>query len=131
MAHNTFECVDHISSETLSAWRDDHLPPAELARLGPHVAICAACQARLAGFDEVARALLRQRNLDPGDRILDGVRRRAAQRPQRGRLLHGRVWGELGALGSVAAVLILFIYVVAVLGVGRGHPIGPAGPKRR
>ncbi len=125
---DTVACAEHISAETLSAWRDDLLPVAEMRRLTEHAAGCAACQAELARFDEVAQALRRQPELRPGDRIVEGVRRRAS--PQRGgRALRprGRGWASarvLAPIAAVAAVLLLFVYV---LGMGAGWRRGPAG----
>jgi sugar lactone lactonase YvrE len=111
-------CAQSISTETLSAWRDDGLPAAEALALAAHTPTCTACQAHLADYDAVARALVRQRELDPADRVLAGVRTGAArQQRRRGR---AQVWGGLGALGSVAALVLLFVYVFGpVLG---DHP---------
>lgn len=128
MAREILICEQNISGETLSAWRDGVLPPAEMERIRMHAGGCAACQARLADFDEVARALLRQRELEPAGRILAGVRLRAGQRPRRawGGLPRRRAWSGLGALGAVAAVLLLFVYV---LGFGPGRPGTSSGGK--
>jgi hypothetical protein len=64
-------CVLGVGIETLSALRDDALTltNAEMERLWSHISTCAACQARLASFDRVAKALRRQRDLEPGKRI--------------------------------------------------------------
>lgn len=120
MAGDTLVCDQHVSSETLSAWRDSLLSPAEMERIRTHAAGCAACQARLADFESVARALLAQREIEPDGRLLANLRVRAAQAPRRGRLHlpNRRVWRGLGALGSVAAVLLIAIYLLAA---GPGH----------
>ncbi len=155
MATNTEpSCLAQIDTATLSAWRDGALAPGALSRIGAHIGDCAACQARLAQFDLTTQALLTQRELEPGDRILVGVRERAtrlAQSPAwRRRLpgletpawLHGwralrrrvaegpaqqsdphggarmRLWGGAGAVASVAAVLLLFVYVFHALSLG-------------
>ncbi|HEV2405360.1 MAG TPA: zf-HC2 domain-containing protein, partial [Ktedonobacterales bacterium] len=60
MATNPVECPELVENETLSALRDDLLSGDEAARLREHLPSCAACQARLNEYDEVARALLRQ-----------------------------------------------------------------------
>jgi hypothetical protein len=128
MTANTLECAAHISSEVLSAWRDGLLSEHEMARLSTHAPDCPACRARLADFDAVSAALLRQRELEPGERIVESVRRRAARggRGQAGRRLtfpprpNGRLWSGLGALGAVAALLLVFVYVF-------GHAQGTTG----
>lgn len=123
-------CAGHITAEMLSAWRDDLLPAAEMRRLTDHAAGCAACQTRLTHFDDVARVLRRQPELEPGERIVEGVRRRSAAR--RGR----RAWWPrrrgrgsarvLAPVAVVAAVLLLFVYVLSMgLGAHRG-PVATA-----
>jgi len=77
--YDQFRCAEGIDTATLSAWRDAQLTPEAWARLRAHVADCAACQRRLAQFDGVAYALATQRELEPGDRIVAGVRARTAQ----------------------------------------------------
>lgn len=126
-------CDQHVSGEMLSAWRDSLLPPAEMERIRAHAAGCAACQARLAGFEAVARALLQQREIEPDGRLLADLRARAAQARRRGRihLLNRRDWRELGALASVAAVLLIAVYLLAA-GPGRFfNPLGGITPTAR
>lgn len=127
-------CPNGVSAETLSALRDELLPAPEATRLRTHAASCHACQARLAHYDELRRALLAQTELEPGERIMAGVRERLAARPVR-RLTPGRGmmdgrrrWSGLGALAAAAAVLLLF---VDVLGThpGRQVPIGKVTPR--
>lgn len=112
-------CPDGVSAETLSALRDELLPAAEAERLRTHAASCIACRARLAQHDELRRALLAQPELEPGERIVAGVRERLGRRLARRRLalLPGAPrsplrWSGLGALASAAAVLLLFVYVL-------------------
>lgn len=114
MGRDTLLCEEHISTETLSAWRDELLSAAEMRRIADHADGCPACRQRLADFEDVARALHRQVELEPDDRILAGVRIRLAERrrPRWPRIAHARAWSGLGALGSVAALLLLFIYVL-------------------
>lgn len=131
MPNETLTCALNVGADTLSAWRDDLLPREEMDRLRAHIAGCVACGRRLADLDEVARALRAQRELEPGDRIVDGVRRRLGQPrghdwmrwmpPSR-----REIWSGLGALGAVAAVLLLFVYVLA--GGPRGQLTGKATP---
>jgi hypothetical protein len=122
MAGDTTTCAERIAGETLSAWRDDLLSSDEIARLRAHTPGCAACQARLADFDAVAAALLRQRELEPSERIVEGVRRPVARRRPVRLIPRGnkRLWAGLGALGSVAAVVLLFVYVFSMWQGGLG-----------
>lgn len=126
MADNTLVCDQRVSGETLSALRDDLLSPAEMDRIYTHAAQCPACQAQLAGFEAVALALRQQREIEPDGRLLESLRVRAAARtPHRRVRLHlptRRIWRSVGALGSVAAVLLLFIYFLAS---GPGRVTGP------
>lgn len=128
MARNILNCAASISGETLSAWRDSMLPSAEMTRIHDHVPSCEACQQRLADFEIVAATLLRQREIEPGDRIIAGVRQRAAQSGYRphGSARARRVWGGLGALAAVAAVVLLFVYVFGGIA---GHPTTPLNGK--
>ena len=118
MATNQIECAERIEPETLSALRDELLPLVEARRLREHIPTCAACQARVAAYDEVARTLMRQRELEPGDHILRGTRRRAEDERGLSYLTRRRVFSGLGALASVAAVLLLFVYVFGQWGGG-------------
>jgi virginiamycin B lyase len=54
-------CPLNLSVETLSAWRDHALPPADLQRIREHLAECPSCEKRLADYDTVASALRRLR----------------------------------------------------------------------
>lgn len=108
MESPTLGCARNISTATLSAWRDADLPADQMQTLAAHTPTCAACQARLADYDAIARALVGQRELDPADRVMAGVRARARRGP---RLSRGQVWGGVGALGAAAALLLLFVYV--------------------
>ncbi len=112
-------CPDNVRAETLSALRDELLPAAEAERLRTHAATCAACRARRAQHEELRRALLAQPELEPGERIVAGVRARLGRRAARRRLAlsRGRTptplrWSGLGALAAAAAVLLLFVYVL-------------------
>lgn len=147
-------CPAQIDAATLSAWRDGLLAPDALIHLGAHIADCVACQTRLAQFDLTTQALLAQRELEPGDRIVVGVRdaatrlaqlpawqrrlvglaapawlpgwralrRRVAEGPAQQGDPHGgarrRLWGGAGAVASVVAVLLLFVYVFHALSLG-------------
>ncbi len=131
MTHETLTCAEDVALDQLSALRDEALPAAEAEKLRAHIAGCAACQARMADFEALAGALRAQRELDPGDRILDGVHARLASRSGRtrgGRRIWSmgggrRVWAGLAALAPVAALILLFVYVFA--SIGRQPANGP------
>lgn len=127
MAHETLTCAEDIALDRLSALRDEALPARETDRLRAHIAECAACRARLADFDTLAGALHAQRELDPGDRVLDGVHVRLAGQSRPARSWRGGrgVWARLAALAPVAALILLFVYVFA--GAAR-HPIAHTTP---
>jgi hypothetical protein len=109
-------CVESISAERLSHWRDGGLPASEAQHMREHTMDCPACRERLTGFERVADTLRGQRELEPGGRIWYGVRQRAGQgpaklpRPPLGRALRG--------LAAAAAVLALVALFASVLG---GH----------
>jgi hypothetical protein len=50
-------CTLALLTDTLSAWRDGALPPADSEQVDAHLPTCAACRARLAEYDAVAHAL--------------------------------------------------------------------------
>ncbi|HZC05764.1 MAG TPA: zf-HC2 domain-containing protein [Ktedonobacterales bacterium] len=130
MTPETLTCAENITPERLSALRDDALASAEAQRLRNHIATCAACQARLADYDAMATALRLQRELEPGERIVNGVRARIAAggaatrrrvRPSR------RLWRGVATLAPVAAIILLFVYVFSGL-AGRMRPTGSGTP---
>ena len=110
MARDTLDCTANIGDETLSGWRDFPPAPAEMARIHEHVDTCPACQRRLMEFELVASALLRQREIEPGDRILAGVRQRLTGARRRN-VAPRHIWSGLSALAAIAAVVLLFVYV--------------------
>ncbi len=119
-------CALGLDTATLSALRYGALPPSEERRLREHVATCAACQARLAGFEQIATALRGQRELDPGDHVWLGVQTRAADRPTRvsawmGSGRSAATWRGLAAVASIALVVGLF---TTVLANGAGNRLG-------
>ena len=133
MTHETLVCVEGVPTDQLSALRDEALPAAEAERLREHIASCAACRARLADFDALASTLRGQRELDPGDRILEGVHARLARRSGPARSWRDgwnaggrrRMLAGLAALAPVAAIILLFVYVFASIGQ---HPSGGSTP---
>src|SRR5262249_38455800 len=109
MRGKTSSCAEQISTETLSAWRDRLLPGDQMVRIEEHTPRCVTCQGHMADFEQVARALRRQRELEPGNRILEGLQMRVEQTGQehmsttRRRTLAGG--GPLAAALAVAVLL--------------------------
>jgi hypothetical protein len=125
MTPETLVCAENVNPQQLSALRDGGLSTGEARRLREHISSCAACQARLADYDRMASALRSQHELDPGDRIIEGVRARLAGPRGAGHSLRAiwsarggkRMWTALAALAPVAALILLFVYVFT--GIGR------------
>ncbi|HEX5440300.1 MAG TPA: hypothetical protein VFW76_05410, partial [Ktedonobacterales bacterium] len=67
-------CVAGLTTDVLSAWRDETLPADEAERISEHSAGCLACQERLRDFETVATALRGQRIPGPDERLWQGVR---------------------------------------------------------
>ncbi|HEV7129324.1 MAG TPA: hypothetical protein VGN32_17960 [Ktedonobacterales bacterium] len=116
-------CADGISTVTLSAWRDDRLSLARASRLVVHLAQCAACQARLAEYDALAQLLRAQTVPGPDTRLrrtlrarIARIERTAAPRWPRPLLLAPRVRRLLGAVGAIAAALLLVAGFARLLG---------------
>src|SRR5262249_446649 len=65
-------------------------------------------------FDDVAQGLQRQRDLDPGERVWQGVATRAARRKRA--VARRRVLSGLGAVAAVVALIVVYV------GVLRGGP---------
>ena len=108
MKRDMLVCDEDISSETLSSWRDGFSQGRDAEWLRQHIATCRACQETLAHFDDVTLALRRQRELDPGDRIVRVMREHASAPVRHHPARSHRRWGGLAALASVAALLLLF-----------------------
>lgn len=127
MANETLACAEGVAPERLSALRDETLPAGEAQRLRTHIAGCAACRACLADYGALGDALRQQRELEPGGRIVEGVRARlATQARPRARLrlparTSRRLWAGLAALAPVAAIILLFVYVFGGL-ASHGRP---------
>jgi hypothetical protein len=133
MTPETLTCTANITPDQLSALRDGALPMAEAQRLREHISGCPACQARLADYNTLATALRQQRELEPGERIVEGVRARLASgsAPQR-RLPRlprpsRRLWAGLATLAPVAAIILLFVYVFGGL-AGHNRPAADKTP---
>lgn len=79
-------CALNLSHDTLSAWYDHELPPAEFARLESHIQTCQSCQQRLRVFRQIARVLGQPTPPDFQQRVwhrLHGLLRTQAHSPIR------------------------------------------------
>ncbi|HEY7022043.1 MAG TPA: hypothetical protein VH349_13065 [Ktedonobacterales bacterium] len=112
---DTPDCTLGLTTEALSAWRDGGFRGDEEQRIRQHATTCAACQQRLDGFATVARALERQQELEPGDRVWrsvqDGL---ASQTRGRSVFLRPSVWSWQG-VAAVASVILVVGLLAAVL----------------
>ncbi len=127
-------CVLGLTHEALSALRDGLLSVTEHERLQGHVASCSTCEARLADFDAIAAELRRQHVPEPDARLWAAVRsaatqpRRAAlppQLPQLPQVPPKQVWG---ALGAVAAILLVVVGFARLLSSMNAHPTATPTP---
>lgn len=114
-------CTLGLTGERLSVWRDRLLSTQEMAQITAHLPHCSACQHTLAQFDDMARWLRNQPELEPGNRIWEQVHLRISQSSQeRNVLMKSRtLWSGIGA--AIAAFLI----VVTFMQVLNHHPAGP------
>jgi hypothetical protein len=123
IGQNTPDCALGLTTDTLSAWRGGGFRGDEEQRIRQHTATCVACQQRLDGFVTVARALGRQRELEPGDRVWRGVQDRiVTQRHGRSTLPRSsaRNWQGVAAVASVILVVGLLAYVFNAVRAQRG-----------
>src|SRR5689334_4175562 len=104
MASSEITCPLRIDIQTLSALRDQALGETEAQQLRTHCATCPACRARLAGFDRVAQALRRQRDLEPGSRIWNRLQP-ALSHKERSTMIIGRT--QIGRIIAIVSVLLL------------------------
>jgi hypothetical protein len=106
-------CSTNISLQTLSDWRDRALNSTDEQRLQEHIATCAVCQSRLAGFDRVASALRYQHDLDPRQRIWNNLqphitlRRSPPMKP-----FYRTVIGTFPIVLSIALIVGLFALIL-------------------
>jgi hypothetical protein len=113
------ECPD---SETLAAYHERSLFPAQLNSLKEHIVGCAHCQAilsQLEATDEISlqaaereEAVAKQPEPVMAERNLEPVRAAAAVPPKKSRrvlLLRGARWQWLAPVGAIAASLLVWI----------------------
>ncbi len=108
-------CALGISPETLSSWRDNHLPAPEKARISRHISDCDACRGTLTQFEIVAHTLVRQGELDPGNRVWRGVQAHIARSAPRRAGFPAYAWRGAGATLAVLLVVALFIVTLRYL----------------
>jgi hypothetical protein len=110
---NSPVCEHGIPTSTLSAWRDGDLPASEAARIGAHLADCAASQARLADYDALIQTMRAQRAPAADERLWRAVharinrnyQTRAGTSPQNANTPR-RLLGSLVAVAAVAALTL-------------------------
>ena len=103
-------CRLGISGDTLSAYRDRDLAPAEIQTVRAHIPTCAACQARLAAFDRVAQALRAERDLEPDGRIWATLHPRIIRKEHAAMNPRSIISGGIAAL-SVIIIVALFAVI--------------------
>lgn len=122
MRPTTSACPLGISEQTLSAWLDGLLDPAERHDLGRHLSTCDNCQRRLASLQNVARVLQGQREPQLTAQVWRGVQARIADpATRRSAAVRGRI--PAAALTTVAAALIIALFA-AVFAFRINHPSG-------
>ncbi|HEX8732519.1 MAG TPA: zf-HC2 domain-containing protein [Ktedonobacterales bacterium] len=122
-------CSLGVTTRTLSALRDDALSQVEAARLATHIETCAACQARLAAFDDLAILLRAERAPQPDARLWRAVSTAAdTSSPARRPRFPGGAFTRLSwrSIATVAAALLLIVGFVALLTLRR--PTSPTQP---
>jgi hypothetical protein len=119
-------CPLGLTAENLSGWRDGDLSPDRMQRIESHLAACAACQHRLAGFQRIADdlQLIPEPALDVAHFWTD-LRLRSAHTPQARRRFAGhrdprRTFVGLGAVAAVLLITVGFAQLFAF------HRIGPS-----
>jgi virginiamycin B lyase len=118
-------CTLHLDVETLSAWRDRALSPEGQARVAAHLPDCAACRARLAQYDAVARALRTLAVPEPIGGYGHSPRPWEQETPwARATSGQPRPGGWMTGLGPLAAVLLLALVAAALLRSRGGVPPG-------
>ena len=118
-------CALKLDDETLSAWRDQQLPPARMRQIDAHVADCAACRQRLASFERIARDLTRLPMLSPGDRIVTNVLSQIAA--QEHPAMTTRTRSLQRGVGAIATVALVVAFAVIFALVLRNHTPASTG----
>jgi hypothetical protein len=119
--NTTRPCVLGITSETVSAWGDGLLDPAETRSLADHIQTCPACTAQLAVFAATQRAIRGQRLPDIQDQVWRRLRPRI-DGSGRGQQM-GRRNQVFGGLAAVAAVVLVALLAAALFNAHRAGPL--------
>lgn len=117
-------CRLGVTLATLSALRDDALAEAQAQTLRAHISTCAACQARLAGFDRVGQALKLQRDLEPRPSIWADIQ---PQLSRKERLIMPNSRRSLIS-GGIAALSVLIVIALFALVLLNHRPVGTSSP---
>jgi Putative zinc-finger len=109
-------CPEGITEETLSAWRDNMLPPEQVESLVRHVDGCEACRQAIDNFNTIAQALQSQSvpPIPSQPKTWSAVQQGVVQHQRRTRVR--RRW--LIAVGGVIAAFV----TIAVIVVGINIP---------
>ncbi|MGO8949055.1 MAG: anti-sigma factor family protein [Ktedonobacterales bacterium] len=118
-------CEHGITSDTLSAWHDNDLSPAEAQKIGKHVRTCSACRTYLAEIDAVISALQAQPVPALTESLWQPLQARKYHLARRPALAVGTGKRLLQGLGAVAAVILLIVGFAEVLNRNSGSG-GPA-----
>ena len=105
MTDQQFPVCPKLPDETLSAFADGDLPPAESAKVRAHLAECPACTAVAGQLGSLARAARRLERPEPPPTLWLAVEG-ALEKPERPWWMSLRLFG-VGALAGAAAVSLL------------------------
>ncbi|HEX8982865.1 MAG TPA: hypothetical protein VF792_08860 [Ktedonobacterales bacterium] len=127
-------CSLGLSSDDLSAWRDNVLDAAANARMTAHITTCDACQTHIAAYDAIAQGLRAIPTPAPpggygrNPRLHAATRRarHSALRTRRARHPALRATRALSGLGAIAAVILLTLAFTQVFGLLGGQKPRPA-----
>jgi putative zinc finger protein len=120
-------CTERLGVNTLNAWHDGVLDPAQAQHFTRHLRGCAACQARLGEYGELAVALRSIQTPNPMYGYGHNPRLRAqAQAGHRDRASHRARLRLVSGLGTVAAVLLVALAFAQIFAaMGRRAGTGP------
>lgn len=118
----------HIPFELLSAWFDGEIEESDRQQIADHLHTCAQCQHELQQIANIQRKLRKQRELDPGTRVVDAVAfqiRRGVPMSQR-KISTGIAIGSLAGLAAAVAIIFGFVTIFHSLASGTKNPVATA-----
>lgn len=115
----------HPDEETLSAYWDRELAPADRSRVEAHLTHCEQCRRVLRGYERLSRALRDDPVAAAVPARLDHELR--ARLNARARPSH---WALLPAVGSLAAAALLLVFGSTLIAPGAPAPLASAYPAR-